>query len=83
MTDALTSSLSAALAVTPRLLEVPAAASPVTAENPEEPINLNAPAYISPSISFDPETNIVVITYRNAETGKVREQYPPPVVVDR
>jgi hypothetical protein len=46
-------------------------------------INVNAPSYISPSISFDPETDVVFFTYRNAETGKVREQYPPDAVVQR
>jgi hypothetical protein len=82
MLDALTSGLAAVSAVTPRPLENPAAPPPVAVPI-NEPVNLNAPAYVSPSITFDPETNIVVITYRNAETGKVREQYPPPQVVDR
>jgi hypothetical protein len=82
MSDVLTSSLSAALAVTPRLLEVPAVTPPAAPENPDEPTNLNAPAYINPSITFDPETSIVVITYRDAD-GKVREQIPPPEVIDR
>jgi hypothetical protein len=46
-------------------------------------IDVNAPAYISPAITFNPETSVVIITYRNAETGKVTEQIPPPEVTSR
>ncbi|MBI3515763.1 MAG: hypothetical protein HY060_17140 [Proteobacteria bacterium] len=56
---------------------------PPAAPDNREHINLNAPAYVSPSISFDPYTSIVFITYRNAETGKIRNQIPPQEILDR
>ena len=82
MSDALTSSLSAASFVTPRVAVAPVAPSPAAADSTQH-INLNAPAYISPSISFDPYTSIVFITFRNPETGKVRDQIPPDEVLNR
>ena len=43
----------------------------------------DAPAYVSPAISFDPETGIVFITFRNAESGKITRQIPPAEVLSR
>jgi hypothetical protein len=84
MSDALTSSIAPSPPADLRLPGAPAAPSPVAAQDESLPrANPNAPAYVSPAVTFDPETNIVVLTYRNPETGKVREQYPPSVVVDR
>ncbi len=82
MADVLASSLSASLAVTPRVIAAPVAPPPPVEAAPEH-INLNAPAYVSPSISFDPYTSIVFITYRDPETGKVRNQIPPSEVLNR
>lgn len=44
-------------------------------------INLNAPSYVSPAITFDSAANVVVFTYRSA--GKVTEQIPSSVVLSR
>ena len=46
-------------------------------------VDVNRPAYVSPAITFNPETNVVIITYRSAETGKVTEQYPPSSVASK
>ncbi len=50
-------------AVVPPLAGLSAPAHPP--QNPEH-INVNAPSYISPSITFDPVTSIVVFTFRNS-----------------
>jgi len=83
MSEALSLAVSASL-VTPIQ---PLGASLTPAQTPASPapghININGPVYISPAISFDPVTDIVFFTYRNAETGKVTEQFPPAQVASR
>jgi hypothetical protein len=53
------------------------------ASPPSDHINLSAPSYVNPAISFDPVTDIVFFTFRNPDTGKVTEQIPPQAVVSR
>ncbi|MEJ0067723.1 MAG: hypothetical protein WDO24_02140 [Pseudomonadota bacterium] len=60
-----------------------AAVAPTPVPQSPEHINVNAPAFISPAITFNPVTNIVIFTFRDAETGKIREQIPPSSVVSR
>jgi hypothetical protein len=55
---------------------------PAAARESATHININAPFYISPAITFDPITSIVIVTFRNAD-GKVREQIPPSEVLER
>src|SRR5260221_7381035 len=86
MSEALSSSLAAA-ALTVGYHQ--AAATPVvppsqaTQPPAQAPGNINAPFFVSPKISFDPITSIVFVTFRNFETGKVREQIPPVEVLSR
>jgi len=83
MSDATTVSFAAS----PAMLIQPLGASLAPAQTlPAEPqahINVNAPAYVNPAISFDPVTNVVIFTYRNSETGKVTEQIPPAQALSR
>jgi hypothetical protein len=53
------------------------------ASQPSDHVNLSAPSYVNPAISFDPVTDIVFFTFRNPDTGKVTEQIPPQAVVSR
>lgn len=41
-----------------------------------------APTYISPALSYDPSTHLVITQYRDTETGKVRLQIPAEKVVE-
>ena len=41
-----------------------------------------AAPYISPSLSYDPTTHLLITQYRDTETGKVRLQIPAEKVVD-
>jgi hypothetical protein len=41
-----------------------------------------AASYISPSLSYDPTTHLLITQYRDTETGKVRLQIPAEKVVD-
>jgi hypothetical protein len=83
MSDALSLAMSAA----PITVIQPSGASLTPAQTPTPPapdhININAPFYISPAISFDPVADIVIYTYRNSETGKVTRQVPPEAVLSR
>ena len=81
MTDALGSSLAASLSIAAHYIAPPT--SPVPATDPVQPVNLSAPAYVNPTVTFSPDTDIVILTYRNADTGKVTEQYPPSEVLSR
>src|SRR5579871_5907880 len=81
MADALGPSLAVSLATAAHYIAPQLNSTPTT--DPFEPINPSAPAYVNPSISFNPATDVVFLTYRNAETGKVTEQYPPSQVVSR
>lgn len=83
MADALASGLAASLATVVHYVTLPAASVPATPTGGAQPVNPNAPAYISPSVSFDPVTGIVFLTFRNAESGKVTEQIPPSQVLSR
>ena len=81
MADALGPSLATSLSIAAHYIAPQLDSPPAT--DPFQPINLNAPAYVNPSISFNPATGIVFLTYRNADTGKVTEQFPPSQVVSR
>jgi hypothetical protein len=83
MTDILSSGLSASLAVSLPQLAGAAAPAPLPEPEPAQKNNVNAPAFISPAISFDPVTNIVFLTFRNPVSGKVTQQVPPSEVLDR
>jgi len=39
--------------------------------------------YVSPSLRFDQDARVVVVEYRNAETGKVARQIPSEEAVRR
>jgi hypothetical protein len=83
MSDAVSLGMSAHIAVALQPLGASLTPPPAPASGASEHININAPTYISPAISFDPVTNIVFFTFRNPETGKIREQIPPQAVVSR
>jgi hypothetical protein len=86
MSEALSSTLAAAaLAVGYHQATAASAAPPsqATQAPAQPPGNINAPFFVSPKISFDPVTSIVFVTFRNFETGKVREQIPPVEVLER
>ena len=79
MADAL--GLSASLAVAAHYI-APQLSAPPPATSPLASGNLDAPIYVNPSVSFNPTTNVVFLTYRN-DAGKITEQYPPSEVVSR
>jgi hypothetical protein len=83
MSDALSLALPSSLVTVIQPLGAPLV--PVSPQAPQAQghVDFEAPFYISPAISFDPVTDIVIFTYRNAETGKVTEQIPPNVVLAR
>ena len=83
MSEALSLAVSASLATPIQPLGAPLTPAEPSAPPTPGHININAPAYISPAISFDPATDVVFFTYRNAETGKVTEQIPPASVSSR
>jgi hypothetical protein len=83
MADAVASGLAASLATAARYVTLPVAPAPVTPPGTPPAANPNAPAYISPSVTFDPVTDIVILTFRNSETGKIVEQIPPSEVLSR
>jgi hypothetical protein len=83
MADALASGITASLAATAHQVAPPPTPSSAAPTEPTQHVNLSAPAYISPAISFDPITNIVFLTFRNSETGEITEQIPPSVVLSR
>lgn len=76
MLDALSSAAPAGLAAVNQAL-IAAAAQAATPPATVTHIKVDAPAGISPAISFNRETDEVIFTYRSAETGKVTEQIPP------
>lgn len=39
------------------------------------------PSFLSPRVELDPRSNLVVVQYRDAETGDVVRQYPSEAVV--
>jgi len=81
MSDALSLAISTSLAAALPSLGLPS--TPIPAPAPANHVNINGPAFISPAITFDPVTDVVIFTYRNAQTGKVTEQVPPNAVVSR
>lgn len=83
MSDALSLALPSSLVTVIQPLGAPLV--PVSTQPPptQGHVDLEAPFYISPAISFDPVTDIVIFTYRNAETGKVTDQIPPNIVLAR
>ncbi len=83
MTDAVTGGLSVSLALAAHQMLAPQPPAPAGAGGATLTPNPNTPAYISPSITFDPETGIVIITFRNADSGKVTQQIPPSEVLTR
>ena len=46
-------------------------------------MKIPAISHVSPSLRFDQEARIVVVEYRNAETGKVARQIPSEEAVRR
>jgi hypothetical protein len=83
MSDALSLALSASFVAAAQPPAVAPSPAPAPAPESHSHINVNAPVFISPSITFDPVTNVVIFTYRNAESGKVTHQFPPSAVVSR
>jgi len=57
-----------------------AAASASTTPSPDA--TKAAPAYISPYLSYDPTTHLLITQYRDADSGKVRLQIPAEKVVE-
>ncbi len=82
MSDSVSMSLPAASVLAHQLAASTTAAPPAPVHEAPAHINVNAPFYISPAITFDPITSIVIVTFRNAD-GKVREQIPPSEVLER
>src|SRR4051812_22042368 len=83
MAHALSAALPASLLVAPQAAAATIAPPPAPVANAPTHIDINAPFYISPAISFDPITSIVIVTFRDGETGKVRQQIPPNEVLSR
>lgn len=82
MAQAVSSALSASLPLA-QLVATTVAPPPAAPDHAATHIDINAPFYLSPAISFDPITSIVIVTFRDGETGKVREQIPPREVLER
>lgn len=82
MAQAVSSALSASLS-TAQFVATNVAPPQAAPQASATQIDINAPFYISPAISFDPITSIVIVTFRDGETGKVREQIPPREVLER
>jgi hypothetical protein len=82
MSDSVSLSLPAASVVAHQIAASAIAQPPAPSAETKTHININAPFYISPAISFDPITSIVIVTFRNSE-GKVREQIPPSEILER
>jgi hypothetical protein len=83
MVDVASSALPASLLLAQQFVATAAAPPSAPVEPSPTHININAPFYISPAISFDPITSIVIVTFRDFETGEVREQIPPREVLSR
>jgi hypothetical protein len=83
MADALSPALPASLLLAHQVAATQVATPPAPPKGSPAQIDINAPFYISPAISFDPITSIVIVTFRDAESGKVREQIPPREVLER
>jgi len=82
MSDSVSLSLPAASVVAHQIAASAIAQPPTPPVEAKTHININAPFYISPAISFDPITSIVIVTFRDSER-KVREQIPPNEVLER
>lgn len=84
MSDALSSAASSALAAAYYQLPALVAQPPiVTPPKPASQEAINAPFYTSPAYSFDPVAQLLIVTFRDSYTGKVREQVPATEVVSR
>lgn len=84
MSEALSSAASSALAAA--YYQLPALVAQPPLVTPPKPVTqepINAPFYISPSYSFDPVAELLIVTIRDSYTGKVREQVPATEVVSR
>ncbi|MBV8170131.1 MAG: hypothetical protein JO021_25335 [Alphaproteobacteria bacterium] len=81
MSDSVSLSLPAAAVVAHQIAASASAQPPAPSAETKTHININAPFYISPQITFDPITSIVIVTFRS--DGKVREQIPPSQVLER
>ena len=82
MSDAVSLSLPAAAVVAHQIGASTLGQPPAPSAETKTHININAPFYISPQVTFDPITSIVIVTFRNGD-GKVREQIPPSEVLER